>query len=260
MATILIANADHRYARILGDLLSRYGHEVVTARTGEEALQQFEARPPAVVLLDLMILGLHGIEVLARLRAQAPHLPVIVLGADVPPDVESRAREMGVSDVLRKRLKMDVIVQTVHRALQHAGRPVTPTPVPAAPPAAQPALILVVDDEPEICALVGEFLRRRGYRTAAAHSGEEALAAIAKDLPNLVLLDIYMPGMNGVELLRRIRTMYPSLGVIMLTASQDEPLLKTALDLGAFDVLAKPVDLYQLETAVMAKLLLSAPD
>ena len=83
---------------------------------------------------------------------------------------------------------------------------------------------------------------------------------IRQEPPDLVLLDIYMPGMNGVEMLRQVSRSHPKVGVIMLTASQDEPLLKSALDLGAFDVLSKPVDLKQLELAVLVKLALSAPD
>jgi CheY-like chemotaxis protein len=113
-----------------------------------------------------------------------------------------------------------------------------------------------VDDEPEIREMVGEFLRLRGYKIKTASTGEEALAIAVREPPDLILLDIYMPGMNGVEVLRHLaKEKFPG-GVIMLTASQDEPLLQTALDLGAFDVLSKPVDLDQVELAVMVKLLL----
>lgn len=258
MAMILLANPDRRFTEILKGVLSAYKHEVITARTGEEALRLFEAQRPAVVLLDLTILGLPGLEVLAKMRAIDPNVPVTILTGDVKIEVEDRARELGVADFLRKRLKMDVIMEAVNRALQQAGRParITSGPVqpPGAGPEAKPATILLVDDEPEIGELVGEFLRRRGYQIKTALNGEIALELIRKEPPDLVLLDIYMPGLNGVEVLRRIKGEGGAVGVIMLTASQEEPLLKTALDLGAFDVLTKPVDLAQLELAVMVKL------
>lgn len=259
MATILIANADHKFSQTLKAVLGAYGHESVLARTGEEAVQRFEERAPAVVLLDLAILGLSGLDVLAKLKARAPRLPVVVVTGEVTVEVENRAREMGVSDVLRKRLKMDVIMQAVNRAMQEAGKPAKAAPAHPDVARAQ-ATILIVDDEAEIRELVGEFLQRRGYRIKTAADGEAALAMILREPPDLVLLDIYMPGINGVDVLRRLKEAGSSVGVIMLTASQDEPLLKTAMDLGAFDVLTKPVDLDQVELAVMVKLMLTAPD
>ncbi|TAJ08041.1 MAG: response regulator [Nitrospirae bacterium] len=262
MATILIANADHRFSQTLKNVLSAYGHEIVIARTGEETVQRFDERQPAVVLLDLVLLGLSGLDALAKLKARDPRLPVVVVTGDVTADVENRAREMGVLDVLRKRLKMDVIMQAVNRALQEVGKPAKAAPASVAPAGVEPkpATILIVDDEREICDLVGEFLQRRGYRVKTAYGGEAALASVKQEPPDLVLLDIYMPDINGVEVLRRLVKNKFAGGVIMLTASQEEPLLKTALDLGAFDVLSKPVDLDQVEMAVMVKLMLNAPD
>lgn len=262
MATILIANSDHRFTEILKGVLSAYRHEVEWTRTGEEALRAFEEHRPSVVLLDLTILGLPGLEVLAKMRASDPTVPVMILTGDVKIEVEDRAREMGVTDVLRKRLKMDVIMEAVNRALQRAGRPARIEATPPEPvlvgPEGRPATILLVDDEAEIGALLGEFLRRRGYVVKIAQSGETALEMIRAEPPDLVLLDIYMPGLNGVEVLRRLRREGSNVGVIMVTASQEEPLLKTAMDLGAFDVLTKPVDLGQLELAVLVKLTLQA--
>lgn len=267
MATILIADAQKEFRDVLQSVLTSYGHEVVAAETGANALDLLKTVAPAVVILDLALPGaMPGIEVLAKLRAAAPALPVIVLTGYMPTDLESRARELGVVDVLRKGLKMDILMQAINHAFQHAGRPaVKPQKAVAAAegtPQGKPEAILVVDDEPEICDLVGEFLARRGYRVKTAGGGAQALEIIQKEPPTLVLLDIYMPGINGVEVLRRLKSanLLVRLGVIMLTASQEEPLLQEALNLGAFDVLSKPVNLDELELAVAVKLALSAPE
>lgn len=261
MATILIAHADQKYANVVGDILVRFGHRVTTARTGEEALRAFHADQPALVILDLMVLGLRGIDVLAKLHAERPGLPVIVLSGVVSADLESLARELGVTDVLRRGLKFDVIVQAVNRALQQIGRPIQPSAVTDGGELkggnTESASILIVDDEPEILEMVGEFLSRRGYRVSTATGGTEALAKIKAECPALILLDIYMPGITGIDLLRRLKAMRSEAAVIMLTASVDEPLLKTATDLGAEEVLSKPVDLGILELAVMTRLALA---
>lgn len=257
MILILIANADHKFSDIIQRVLHSYGWEGVTARTGEEALRIFHERSPALVLLDLGLLGKSGLEVLTEIRAEAPHLPVVICGGERSIEVEDRARQLGVSDVLRRGLRMDIIMQTVQSALsmaRHPGHSVPPLAAPSNSKGNAPASILIVDDEQEIGLMVGEFLRRRGYQTQTAVNGEQALDLIRAESPDLVLLDIYMPGINGVEVLRRIQQINPSIGVIMLTASQEEALLQAALDIGAFDVLCKPVNLDQLALAVTVKL------
>ena len=123
--------------------------------------------------------------------------------------------------------------------------------------------ILIVDDEPTICALLKDFFGRLGYQTRFAATGVEALALIEKSLPDLVILDIYMPAMNGVELLRRLKGRWSTalpFGVIILTGGSDETLLQEALSLGAFDILLKPVSTKQLELAVRVQLLLQSKD
>lgn len=257
MARILVVDAQEGFREVLRSVLRAYGHDVVTAVGGKEALQCMDSSLPSVVLLDPVLPDQSGLDVLAKLRASAPHLPVVIVSENLSPDVESRARELGVTDVLRKGLKMDVIMEAVRRALQHAGKPAAARPVA---PVAEAATVLVVDDEPEIVELVGEFLERRGYRVQTATNGEDALALVKKEPPDLMLLDIYMPGMNGVDVLRRLKAQQSPVGVIMLTASQEETLLQEALDLGAFDVLSKPVNLDQLELAVLVKLTLSAKE
>lgn len=264
MATIVVAAAQQKFREALCGVLTAYRHQTVTVATAEQVTRLIDDRTPELVLFDLTLLG---IETLAKLRARAPHVPVIALAEQISPETESRVRELGALDVLRTGLKLDVLMHVISRALQKVAGPTRwSAAAPVHPdesdgPTAKAATILLVDDEQEIIDLVGEFLARRGYRIRTASNGEDALAMIQRDPPDLVLLDVYMPQMNGVDVLRRLRapmaSASPSVGIILLTASQDEPLLQEALDLGAFDVLSKPVDLNQVELAVMVKLLLN---
>ena len=121
--------------------------------------------------------------------------------------------------------------------------------------------VLVVDDEPAVGRLLSECLSGRGFTVRVELSGQGALAALERLMPDVVVLDLYMPGMDGVEVLREFRRRWPNrlpFGVIVLTGSRDEPLLEAALALGAFDVLLKPVNLDQLEIAVEALALKAA--
>jgi two-component system phosphate regulon response regulator OmpR len=118
---------------------------------------------------------------------------------------------------------------------------------------------LVVDDEPQIRSLVSQYLSKRGYRVRVAQDGPTALAMVEEKLPQFIILDMYMPGMNGLELLRELRARKYEGGVLGLTGSQEENLLQGVLDLGAVDVMGKPVDMERLELAVQLGCILAAP-
>jgi two-component system response regulator HydG len=110
--------------------------------------------------------------------------------------------------------------------------------------------ILVVDDEPSQRELLGGFVGTLGFRTQQAASGEEALDRIRRDPPDMVLLDVRMPGMSGIEALSQIRKLAADLPVLLITAHADVRQAVEAVKSGADDYLAKPVDLDELAAAV----------
>jgi DNA-binding response OmpR family regulator len=261
MSKILVVDDERMIGELLQTVLSRHRHEVVTATNGEQALELFRAHRPGITLLDLHMPGMNGLETLAAIRAIDPAAQVIMLTGVGTDALESRARELGVTDFLRKGLSLDVLVRAVEKL---NARP-SPHPVVAHPPSEagpgkpEGTLILVVDDEPHICDLIDKFLTKRSYQVHTACTGLNALAKIKHNPPRLVLLDINMPGMNGVEVLRQMRANHYAGGVIVMTASQDEPLLQQALDLGSVDVMGKPLDLERLLLVVEAGLVLTEP-
>lgn len=103
--------------------------------------------------------------------------------------------------------------------------------------------ILVVDDEEEFRELTSKRLEKKGLKVKAAESGEKALEILEHSYTDVVLLDVKMPGMDGIETLRRIRAMKPLVEVVLLTghASVDSGI--EGMKLGAFDYLMKPIDL-----------------
>ncbi|WP_406132491.1 response regulator transcription factor [Streptomyces anthocyanicus] len=110
---------------------------------------------------------------------------------------------------------------------------------PAVAPAADPARILVVDDDPTVAEVVAGYLDRAGYRVDRAGDGPEALARAAGHRPDLVVLDLMLPGMDGLEVCRRLRGQGP-VPVIMLTARGDEDDRVLGLEVGADDYVTKP--------------------
>ncbi len=118
------------------------------------------------------------------------------------------------------------------------------------------ANILVVDDEPDISALVAYHLARESYRVRTVSDGEEAIEAIRKERPDLVVLDLMLPGSSGLDVLGRLRAEpeYRALPVILLTARADETERVEGLRLGADDYVTKPFSPQELVLRVGAVL------
>lgn len=106
-----------------------------------------------------------------------------------------------------------------------------------------PSKVLLVDDEREFVQTLSERLLTRNVGTAVAYSGEEALAIIEDDEPEVVVLDLQMPGIDGIEVLRRVKKGHPDTQVIILTGHGSEREEQIAQELGAFAYLNKPVDI-----------------
>jgi DNA-binding response OmpR family regulator len=121
------------------------------------------------------------------------------------------------------------------------------------------ATILIVDDEPQIRDLLRNYLSARGYQVRVASDGQQALALVDQEPPDLIVLDVNMPGMNGIEVLKRLRAKNYAGVVIFLTSSQDETLLAEGLELGSVDILGKPVNLERLELTIQLGCILSKP-
>ncbi|MBI4737706.1 MAG: response regulator [candidate division NC10 bacterium] len=116
------------------------------------------------------------------------------------------------------------------------------------------ARVLVVDDEPDAVELLQEFLTAKGYDVITASDGEEALRQVKEHRPHLILLDVRMPRLNGMEVLKRVREIDHEVGVIMVTAVNEEETGREALKMGAFDYITKPLDLQYLERSLWYKI------
>ena len=108
------------------------------------------------------------------------------------------------------------------------------------------ASILLVDDEVEFASTLAERLKLRGFSATVSPDGESALKRLQAEHHNLVLLDIMLPGMHGIEVLRRIRREWPDLPVILLTGQAGAKDGIEGMKLGAKGYLAKPVDIGEL--------------
>ncbi len=110
--------------------------------------------------------------------------------------------------------------------------------------------ILIVDDQFGIRILLNEVFQKEGYQTFQAANGIQALEIVTKHDPDLVLLDMKIPGMDGIEILKRMKVIDPDIRVIIMTAYGELDMIQEAKDLGAITHFAKPFDIDDIRAAV----------
>lgn len=278
MAKILLVDDNEPDRSLLARRLQRRGFDVVTAPDGEQALRRADADRPDLILMDLNMPVLDGWSATRRLR-QTPGaggaVPVIALTAYAADNCRDEALEAGCDDYDTKPIDLSRLLEKVEALLNRsggdtetpaagpappaAGAEVHPAPEPAAPRrervapaphangngAAPGGHLLIVEDAADSRELMALFLRRQGYTVDTAEDGRAALARIDERPYDAVLLDVMMPGIDGVEVLRTIRRTRPAhdLPVIMVTAVGESAHIVTALTDGANDYVTKPLDM-----------------
>jgi len=260
-ARILVVDDEPYNLELMEAILSASGYEVHLAGSGEESLALAHDKKPDLIILDLMMPGISGFEVCARVKIdpQTGGTPVLFVTALNQLADKERAMAAGGDDFLTKPfqqtellarvealLKVRHLNRDLDRALaylhelevaRHAQQPkriVRPTsPEPGA------GAILVVDDEPLARQLFTDVLRDAGYVTYEAEDGERALEIARQETIDVVLLDIMMPGMSGLEVLAKLGELTPDSPVIIVTANPTSENAIAALRLGAFDFIVK---------------------
>lgn len=121
-----------------------------------------------------------------------------------------------------------------------------------------PKKVLVVDDEPSICALYARALDKKKYIVTEAHSGNEAIAAVSRAYYDFIFLDLKMPGMNGVEAFKEIKKINLRSLIVIVTAYPDSELLVEAMKLGPLTVILKPFELNDIQRSVESLVLMTS--
>ena len=238
----MVVEDNERNIKLLRDLLGAHGYRTIEARSAEDAIALVPRERPELVLMDIQLPGMDGVAALRELRKlpETVAVPVIAVTAFAMKDDRERLLAAGFDGYVEKPIDVRALPAYVrsHLASTAAGaEPVT------GDSAIRAATILVVDDLAQNVKLLDAVLSPRGYRVVSAASGEEALEAVAEEQPDLVLLDVVMPGMDGYEVCRRLRDRPTTrfLPVVMITAhgGQEKP---KAIEAGADDFLVKPYD------------------
>jgi DNA-binding response OmpR family regulator len=234
---------------ILGDYFTEQGFAVRTATNAQEALLEAKRWMPKALVVDLVMPRLGGLGTVEQIRRINPGIVVILISGRVDAaDIVSEAG-VGVAGAFTKPLNLPRVLASL---IEAGVAPMKSLPEGTADASAAkvPKRVLVVDDEPDVREVLAEYLASKGFEVDRVSSGEEALEHVRESGPEIVLLDITMPGLSGVETLRGIRALSADTRVIMVSANTDVETARQTLALGATDYVPKPVDFGYLDSVL----------
>jgi CheY-like chemotaxis protein/anti-sigma regulatory factor (Ser/Thr protein kinase) len=224
--TVLVVDDDPDIAQLVRMQLEGNGYRVLTASRGQKALGIMKEDEVDLVVLDRILPDMNGLEILDELKSipATAAIPVIILTV-VEDDGEAMAR--GASAYLVKPVNEQLLLEQVNTALTREGR------------------VLIVEDDDDTADVLTRALRRVGFTTEAASDGYEALAAARRLHPDVIIMDLRLPGMDGYEALSHLKRNVATgtIPIIAVSAHVSNPVAERErlITLGATEFLPKPI-------------------
>ncbi len=231
---VLIVDDDESTREVVSRHLRRAGYSTVEARDGEEALLRARVLTPGLVILDLLMPGVDGFEVLRTIRSEGMRMPVVVLTGKVLAADEERTLREGMARIVHKGgTALDNVVREAKQLLM-AKRVVERGRLPR---------ILYVEDSPQNRDIVRRYLVN-DYEVIEAEDGEHGIERAVRDAPDLILMDLSLPRLDGWEATRRIKAnpAVKHIPVIALTAHAGREDQTRAAQAGCIDYITKPLE------------------
>ena len=256
---ILVADDEPRFVRLLANILETADFSIASAPDGEVTLRMIEQAVPDLLILDLLLPGVDGWEVLKMLRAKAStrHLPILVVTALGAADAE-RTLALGADEYLSKPISPSVLIDTVSRLIADAERRrgeaeeekvaegfAATGALPIAEADRVRPRILIVEDNPVNLELMVDLLSSRGYEVHMCGDGREVLRLAKAHHPDLILLDINLPNIDGLTVARMLREDPETQAIAILAVSAYSMVgdKERMLEVGCDGFIPKPIDI-----------------
>jgi len=241
--TVLLVDDEAEFLESASKVLGRRGMTVLTAANGEEALGRLSAEAVDVIVLDEKMPGMSGERLFGNIQERWPGTPVIMLTGHGTTSQAFRLTKAGIVDYLAKPADAEQLSQKIRAAAEaRAGA--------AARASGDRPSVLLVDDERELLSSLQSVLARRGMDVATAEDGAAALKLLRERPVDVVVLDVKLPEISGLDVLKRIKQESPATEVLLLTGHPNVDDALKGVGLGAMDYLRKPVDVDALVEAI----------
>jgi CheY-like chemotaxis protein len=223
---VLIVDNDRIALGLTNGLLASEGYETVLAGSTREAVHKLETeRPLELIVVDIVVIGPDGLEFLRYLKTNERHrgIPVLICSAMDDPEFVVKCAALGFRDYAPKPVSRETLLPKVKKLV-----------------ASGQGSLLIVDDDSVVLDLLARIVTREGYSVLTASSGDEALALLQRNRIMALISDISMPGMSGIELLKKCKEIDSAIPVLLITGNADRYSREQASEAGADGYVVKP--------------------
>lgn len=243
MKKIAIIEDDNILREILSDKLVSVGYVVKGAEDGDQAITLIESFKPDLILLDVLLPKKSGTEVLANIRKNeaTKSTPVIAISNTAEGDEIEKIKILGVSDFLVKAVfDSNDVVDRVKNVIG-MDAPSSTASASTSADKNKTKKVLIIEDDKFLRELAAQKLEKEGFSVAGATNGQEGIDLLEKERPNVIILDLILPGIDGFEVLKKVRTEsnFKNIPIIILSNLGQEEDIQKAKSLGATDYLIK---------------------
>jgi len=250
---ILLVDDEEEFLTSSSQALGRRGFEVDIAPNGVSALDMIDKSSYDLIVLDVKMPDIDGIEVFRQISKKLPDLPVILLTGHSSFHDAFQTSKNGIADYISKPIDMEELAkrirEAVNKAKSHAENN-DQDPDLLKYSGDEIIKVMLIDDEVDFLESMKKILERRKTEIITAESGELALTLLKERMIDVVVLDVKMPGMNGLEVLRHIKTDFPHVEVILLTGHPSVEAALEGIKLGANEYMKKPPKIDELITTI----------
>ncbi len=239
--SVLIVDDDALIREQLEHELRRNYYSPLSASSGEEALDIYNRESIDIVLLDVMLPDIDGLDLLSDIKNKERSPEVIVVTGFGTQEIAILALRRGAIDYIEKPIDTNALTAALGRATEKLS---TRGDVELR------HTVLVIDDNEEIARSIGSFLESRDFSVYMAHNGKDGLDIISGNKIDVVVVDVQMAGMDGLEVLRRAKKLHADIEGIVVTGYDAQDVAVEALRAGAFEYIQKPLNLEELLFAV----------
>ena len=243
---ILLIEDEQVLSDVLVAKLKKEGYETNVAYEGEDGYKKIGEWKPDLILLDIVLPKMNGYEILEKMQVDANKTPVIIISNSGQPVEIERTKKLGAVDYLVKtQFDPAEVILKVNGYLNKDGGVTPPPPVAAEEEAGlkKNIKVLLVEDDKFLRDICGTKLIKEGFDIVEAIDGQEVIQVLEKEKPQIILLDIVLPSVNGFEILAQIRSHanpeIAKIPVLMLSNLGQEDDVKKAMELGASDYMIK---------------------
>jgi DNA-binding NtrC family response regulator len=248
---LLFVDDEEEIVTSLSQALNRRGFEVNIALNGVTALEMVDKQKYDAVVLDVKMPDIDGIEVFNQIVKKYPDLPVIILTGHSSFDDAFQTSKDGVADYLSKPIEIEELVEHIKDAVSRARELQADRHNGTDPGYIEDDIrVMLVDDEVDFLESMKKILQRRRMVITTAESGEKALVLLKEKIVDIAIVDVKMPGMDGLDVLKRIKKDFPSVEVVLLTGHPTVDAALEGIKLGADEYLKKPPDIDELISTI----------